>query len=121
MIHFTRKALKPEDVKICVLYDPKDGRIVHHHMVASFPGGQGANEEEVEQRTLARAASFGTDTSKLKALHVSGKDCDPSHRYKVDLKRLTLIELPKPERPGKRGASKVGSNYHKRPKKSGSR
>jgi hypothetical protein len=98
MSHFAKgqKALKPEDVKICVLYDPKDGRIAHHHAVATFPGSQRIDETEVERRTLARAASFGTDTSKLKALHVSEKDCDPSRRYKIDVKTLKLIELPKP-------------------------
>lgn len=91
------KVLKPEDVKICVLYDPKDGRIAHHHMVSTFPGGQRVDEKEVERRTLARAASFGTDTSKLKALHVAEKECNPSRRYKVDIRTLTLIEIPRPE------------------------
>jgi hypothetical protein len=98
MDHFARgKALKPEDVKICVLYDPKDGRIAHHHMVSTFTGGQKIEEKEVERRTLARALSFGTDTSKLKALHVSPKDCDPSQRYKVDIKTLRLVKLPEPQ------------------------
>jgi hypothetical protein len=98
MSHFTKGRIsKPEDVKICILYDPKDGRIAHHHMVVTFPGAQRVDEKEVERRTLARAASFGTDTSKLKALHVSERECHPSRRYKVDLKSLTLIELPKPE------------------------
>lgn len=91
-----RKVLEPEEVKICVLYDPKDGRIAHHHKVVVLPGGQRVDDKEVERRTLARAASFGTDASKLKALHVSEKDCDPSHRYKVDIKTLTLIELSRP-------------------------
>jgi len=92
-----QRIVKPEDVKICVLYNPKDGRIAHHHIVGMFPDGQRVDDNEVERRALARAASFGTDTSSLKALHVSEKDCNPSHRYKVDLKTLTLIELPKPE------------------------
>lgn len=96
-----RKALKPEEVKICVLYDPKDGRIAHHHMVGTFPGGKKVDEKEVERRTLARAASFGTDTSNLKALHVSEKDCNPTHRHKVDVKTLTLIKLPNPDPPSK--------------------
>jgi hypothetical protein len=93
----SRNAVKPEVVTICVLYDPKDGRIGHHHMVASFPGGQRVDEKEVERRTRARAASFGTDTAKLNALHVSEKDCNPFNRYKVDIKTLTLVELPKPD------------------------
>jgi hypothetical protein len=97
-----QKVAKPEDVKVCVLYDPKDGRIAHHHLVATFPGGQRVDASEVERRTLARAASFGIDTSNLKALHVSEKDCNPSDRYRVDVKTLTLIKLPKPEAPKRR-------------------
>jgi hypothetical protein len=92
-----QKVVKPEDVKICILYDPKDGRIAHHHMVGTFPEATRIDAKEVERRALARAGSFGTDTSNLRALHVSEKDCSPSHRYKVDLKTLTLIKLPKPE------------------------
>jgi hypothetical protein len=91
-----QKAMVPEEVRVCVLYDPRDGRIVHHHQVVTFAGANKVDEKEVERRTLARAASFGSDTSTLRALHVSGKDCDPSHRYKVDIKTLTLVELPKP-------------------------
>jgi hypothetical protein len=111
-----RKALKPEDVKICVLYDPKDGRIAHHHVVATFAGGHKVDNKEVERRTLKRAANFGTDTSKLKALHVSEKDCDPSHRYKVNIKTLTLIELPNPEFPGSKGGAKNPRKQMKRGK-----
>ena len=101
MNHFPKgqKVVKPEHVRVCILYDPKDGRIAHHHMVGTLPGGQRVDDNEVERRTLARAASFGTDTSNLKTLHVSEKDCNPAHRYKVDIKTLTLIELPKPRRP----------------------
>jgi hypothetical protein len=117
MSHFTNGHSKPEDVKICVLYDPKDGRIAHHHAVATYPGGRRVDEKEVERRTLARAASFGTDTSKLKALHVSENDCNPSHRYKVNIKTLKLVELPMPERLGSKG----GATYRKKSAKGGKR
>jgi hypothetical protein len=93
-----QKSLKPDEVKICVLYDPGDGRIHLHHMVATFPGAARVDEKEIERRALARAASFATDTSALKALHVSQKDSDPSRRYKVDTKKLKLVELSAPER-----------------------
>jgi hypothetical protein len=88
---------KPEDVKICVLYDPKDGRVVHNHKVLVFPGAKKVDEKEVERRALERAASFGRDPSKLKALHVSEKQCNPSSMYRVDLISLTLVKLPKLE------------------------
>ena len=88
---------KPEGVKICVLYNPKDGRVIHNHMVVFFPGSKMVDEKEVERRALERAARHVKDTSKLKALHVSEKECSPSSRYRVDLKSLRLVELPKPE------------------------
>jgi hypothetical protein len=87
---------KPEDVKICVLYDPKDGRIVHHHMVVTFPGAQKVDEKEIERRAHERAARLGTDTSKAKALHFSARELNPSNRYKIDLRSMTLVELPRP-------------------------
>ncbi len=98
MTHSARgqKAMIPEEVRICVLYDPRDGRIAHHHQVVTFAGAPRVDEKEVERRALARAASFETDTSALKALHLSEKDCDPSHRYKVDTKTLRLVRLPEP-------------------------
>jgi hypothetical protein len=112
-----RKALKPEELKICVLYDPKDGRIAHYHMVGTFPGGQRVDEKEVERRTVARAASFGADTSRLKPLHVSEKDCDPSCKYKVDIKTLNLIELPTLEHLGFEAGAKRRKKRVKRAKR----
>jgi hypothetical protein len=88
---------KPEDVKVCVLYDPKDGRVVHNHKVLVFQGAKTVDEKEVGRRALERAASFGRDPSKLKALHVSEKECNPSSTYRVDLTSLTLVKLPKLE------------------------
>ena len=91
------KHTKAEDVKICVLYDPKDGRVMHNHKVVVFPGAKKVDEKEIERRTRERAAGFGRDASKLKALHVSERECNSSSTYRVDLTSLTLVKLPKPE------------------------
>jgi hypothetical protein len=93
---------KPEEVRICLLYDPRDGRILHHHMVETYPGADKVDQKEVELRAHALAARFGTDTSKANALHLGPDDIDPSKLYKVDLATLTLIELPKPTREHRR-------------------
>jgi len=45
------KQVKPEDVKICVLYDP-NGRVIHHHKVVVFPGAKKVDDNEVEKRAL---------------------------------------------------------------------
>jgi hypothetical protein len=34
------QTLAPESIRICVLYDPSDGRIVHIHKVVTYPGGE---------------------------------------------------------------------------------
>jgi hypothetical protein len=93
-----RETFIPNDLKVCILYDPKDGRIAHHHMVGTFPGGNRVDESEVERRARARAEKFGTKTANLKALHVSAKDCVPSSKYKVDVHSMKLVELPRPRR-----------------------
>ncbi len=93
------KNIEPESEKICVLYDPKDGRIAHTHEVITLPGGRKVDDEEVEARAFKRAAALGKDTSKFKALHVKApKDHDRSSMYRVDPNSLTLTKLRRPEK-----------------------
>jgi hypothetical protein len=91
MSHIGR-GVKLEQAKICILYDPKDGRIVHTHEVVTFPGGRKVNDEEVKARAFKNATVSGKRTSKLKALHVSPEDFDRTSTYTVDLKSLALIK-----------------------------
>jgi hypothetical protein len=90
-----KRIVKPEEVKICVLYDPKDGHIVHTHEVVTFTGGRRVSDEEVKARAFKNATRRGKDTSNLKALHVSPDKIDRRSTYRVDLKSLTLIEVPR--------------------------
>ena len=39
---------KPISNKVCVVYDPKDGRGVDTHRVLTMPGGRDVSEEELE-------------------------------------------------------------------------
>ncbi len=87
---------KPEAVRICVLYDPGDGRVAHTHEVVTLPGGRKVDEKEMERRTFQRAESAGVNTSKLKALHVQPKDYDRTSVYRVELKGLRLVKLERP-------------------------
>ncbi len=90
--------LKPEAVRICVLYDPSNGRIVHTHEVVTLPGGRKVDEKEMERRTLQRAASAGVDTSKLKVMHVPPEEYDRTSLYRVELKGLRLVKLARPDK-----------------------
>ncbi len=102
------KVLKPEAVRICVLYDPSDGRVAHTHEVVTLPGGRKVDEKEMERRTFQRAEGAGVDTSKLKPLHVQPKDCDRTSLYHVDLKGPRLVKLARPGRSKLTGRSRAG-------------
>src|ERR1700690_63686 len=44
---------------VCVLYDPKDGRVVHTHQIAFAGAALEIADEEVEATTRERARQFG--------------------------------------------------------------
>jgi len=68
------KAMQPESVKTCLLYDRTNGRIIHTHQVVTLSGGKVVDDGEVESRAFAMAKKAGQDVSKAKALHISLKD-----------------------------------------------
>jgi hypothetical protein len=91
------KSLQPSSVKICVLYDPKDGRIVHTHRVFTLPGARMATDEEVEERAKTRATQAGHSVSGLSTLHVAAEDYNASNVYSVDLAKKQLVKHEPPE------------------------
>jgi hypothetical protein len=82
----------PEDEKLCVLYDPATGHIVHTHRVTTLRGGRKVDEAEMERRTRERAASRGRDVRELPLLHVDRKSYKLGALYQVDVRTKTLVE-----------------------------
>ena len=64
------KLLQPKSVKICVLYDPKDGRVVHVHGVTTVDGGKEVSQAELEQRAITHAKALGRFVEGAKPLHL---------------------------------------------------
>jgi hypothetical protein len=85
----------PEEQKLCVLYDPSNGTIVHTHWVTTLPGGRKVDEAELERRIRERATSRGRDVKGLKVLHVDPKEYEPGTRYRVDIEAGKLTKRPK--------------------------
>jgi hypothetical protein len=90
-----RKPAPPSHV--CVIYDPRDGRIVHGHIFvgksARLFGPEG--REERERETLDGARRIHGDVSKLRTFHVpSDFRFAPNAAYRVDSKSNRLIERP---------------------------
>lgn len=68
--HFKGAAVEDRSSKVCVLFDPKDGRIVHVHGVTTLDGATEVSESELETRAVAHAKAFGREVAGLKTLHV---------------------------------------------------
>jgi hypothetical protein len=87
---------------LVIVYDNKTGQIVHGHHFVTVKGGKhpdrGARESAAleqflgEQQPKAAAAS----TQKYSTLDVEPASIQPSVRYKVDIKKGTLVEDRRP-------------------------
>lgn len=89
-----KNLLVPIDEKLCVLFEPASGVIVHTHRVTTFPGGRKIDNAEMEKRIRERAASRGRDVHKLSILHVEPKSYKLGAQYQVDVKTKKLVERP---------------------------
>jgi hypothetical protein len=92
----------PPPSHVCVIYDPKDGRIVHGHVFvgekAALFGPKGRDERERE--TLEGARRNHGDVSRLRVLHAPAEfRFAPAVAYRVDVKAGRLVERVKIERP----------------------
>ena len=90
-----RKPAPPSQV--CIIYNPRDGRIVHGHIfvgtTARLFGPEGRAERERE--TLDGARRIHGDVSKLRTFHVPGDfRFAPDVAYRVDSKSNRLVERP---------------------------
>ena len=88
-----RKPAPPSHV--CIIYDPRDGRIVHGHIFvgksARLFGPEG--REERERETLDGARRIHGDVAKLRPFHVPGDfRFAPNVAYRVDSKLNRLVE-----------------------------
>jgi hypothetical protein len=88
----------PETVsdKICVLYNPSNGRIVHVHRTTILAGGKLKTDEEVELRAKENAAAAGHHVETLDILHLPAEAYDTSKFFVVDVVEKRLVEREKP-------------------------
>jgi hypothetical protein len=92
---------RPEEERLCVLYNPNEGTIVHTHRVTTFPGGHKVDKAEMEKRIRERATAAGRDLTGLEILHVQPEEYKPRTQYRVDVRARKLVEVPKKRRTGK--------------------
>jgi hypothetical protein len=93
----TEKKAPPRS-HVCVVYDPRDGRIVHGHTFVGDGAGMFGPEgrEQREHETLEGARRNHGDVSRLDVLHVPAGFCFAANvAYRVDTKSGGLVEHDK--------------------------
>jgi hypothetical protein len=101
-IHIQGRPANDSASKVCVLYDPADGSVVHVHGVTTIPGGKELSQAEMEQRTIAHAKALGRQVEGLKHLHLPVSAIHPQGRLKVNPEGTGLV--PAQHRPSAKEA-----------------
>lgn len=96
--HFKGTVVDDRASKVCVLFDPKDGRIVHVHGMTTLDGAREVNEAELERRAVGLARAFGHEVAALKALHVPISAIRQPGTLKVNAEGSGLVQSAAPVR-----------------------
>jgi hypothetical protein len=94
------KPIGDEASKVCVLYDPKDGRVVHVHGVTIMHGAKQISQSEMEQRAMAHAKALGRSVEGMKLLHLPLSAIRQPGGFKVNANGTGLVpsHAPAPAR-----------------------
>jgi hypothetical protein len=89
------KTVSDDASKVCVLFDPKDGRVVHVHGVTILNSGNGIGATEMEARARKHAERFGKSTAGLRALHVPITAIRGHGAFRVNERGDGLVPVPR--------------------------
>jgi hypothetical protein len=81
-----------ESENACVVYEAITGRVVHLHRVITLRGGKAPSANEMEARALELAGQ--RSGASVKVLHLEAESVQSGRAYKVDLKKLKLVQSP---------------------------
>jgi hypothetical protein len=79
-------------VNTVIVYDPKDGRIVHTHYFATVESGTPPTETHMGEAAL-KFASPQDGKHKLAVLHHGKEPLKPQIAYRVDVNTSRLVEV----------------------------
>ena len=95
-----KKVLEEDDdddrpAHVCVVYDPKTGRVAHIHEFF----GKGFKPDECERTALETVASLGqVKAAGLKVLHPAELKHGPDMMFRVNPKSLEILTATRPRR-----------------------
>lgn len=80
--------------RVCVLFDPQDGRVVHVHGSTTLLAGRQISDAEMEKDATEHAKAFGHSVEGLKTLHVPFSVIKERGPFKVNAKGTALERIP---------------------------
>lgn len=80
-----------KSVKVCVAYDPENGRVHRIHRVITLDGGKEPSDREIEAHVLGSLAKHGLKAEDLRVLHVAHDAVKPRTLYTVDTSSKSLL------------------------------
>jgi hypothetical protein len=83
---------RPVSEKTCVLYDARDGRIIHTHHLVVMPGGREMTDEEFVRRAKEGAKQAGHSVDELSVLRFTGIDPNNIADYQIDLAEKKVVK-----------------------------
>jgi len=89
------KPVDDNSSRVCVLFDPKNGRVVHVHGATTLPGGKKRSDAELETEATEHASAFGHSVAGLKALHVPLSAIRERGAFKVNAQGTGLEATPR--------------------------
>jgi len=104
---FQGKLLNANRSRVCILFDPKDGRVLHTHCVTTLHTGNQLEVAEIESRARRHAKGFGKSVDNLKALHLPFEALGGHIAYRVNSAGNAIEPLARPTQ-GARKAHRKG-------------
>ncbi|HXP74675.1 MAG TPA: hypothetical protein VN823_11065 [Stellaceae bacterium] len=92
--HLQGKPISDDLSQVCILFDPKDGRVVHVHGSTMLHLKSGLAKSELETRARKHAEHFGKSVAGLKALHVPIAEVRKNGRLRVNKSGDGLVPSP---------------------------
>jgi hypothetical protein len=85
--------VEKERSRVCLLFDPKDGRVAHCHGITILQSEKQLEPAELEARARKHARSLGKGVEGLKALHLPLEAIHGHAAFKVNPKGDGIIPL----------------------------
>ena len=102
--YFEGRLMETPRSQVCLLFDPKDGRVVHGHGVTVLQSDKQIEPAELEARARRHARGLGKRVEDLQALHLPLEALHGHAAFKVNPEGNGIVPIARGPRRARRGA-----------------